>query len=77
MLESCYEKSLKIALDHGVRTIAFPAISTGVFGYPKPAAAKIALSTMRRFENEFSEIIACCFSEEDEALYQRVLAIVA
>ena len=73
-LEFCYENALKIALDHEVRTIAFPAIGTGIFAYPKSDAAQIALNTMRRYENSFLEIIACCFSEEDAVLYRRVLA---
>lgn len=73
-LEACYENSLKIAIDRGLKTIAFPAISTGVFGYPKRDAAQIALGTMRRYENSLSEIIACCFGEEDAALYRDVLA---
>lgn len=73
-LEACYESSLKIAIDRGLKTIAFPAISTGVFGYPKRDAAQIALGTMRRYGNSLSEIIACCFGEEDAALYRDVLA---
>ncbi len=46
MRESCSKTSLKIALDHAVRTIAFPAISTGVFGYPKPESAKLDVGNM-------------------------------
>ena len=73
LLESCYEKCLEIAVEKHIRTIAFPAISTGVYGFPKRAAAQIALRTMKRYEDAVSEIIACCFSEEDAALYRTIL----
>jgi O-acetyl-ADP-ribose deacetylase (regulator of RNase III) len=57
-----------------VRTIAFPSISTGVYGYPKDEAAKIAVSVMREYEGKFDEIVACCFSVADKALYDSLLA---
>lgn len=72
LLASCYRNSLELALQHEVRSIAFPSISTGVYGYPKPAAAAIALGQMRAFEERFERIIACCFSAEDAALYRRL-----
>lgn len=72
LLASCYRTSLELALQHEVRSIAFPSISTGVYGYPKPAAAAIALGQMRAFEERFERIIACCFSAEDAALYRRL-----
>jgi O-acetyl-ADP-ribose deacetylase (regulator of RNase III) len=74
LLESCYKRCLEIAVENHIRTIAFPAISTGVYGYPKRAAAQIALRTMNRYEDALSEIIACCFSEEDAVLYRSTLA---
>lgn len=74
LLESCYRNSFKLALAHQVRTIAFPAISTGVYGYPKDQAADIAVRVMQAFEPSFDKIIACCFSEEDAQLYRRRLA---
>ena len=74
LLEACYVNSLELGRAHGVRTIAFPAISTGVFGYPKTEAARVALGVMRRYEDRFEEIIACCFSDEDAALYRRELS---
>jgi len=73
LLESCYRNSLTLALEQGARSIAFPAISTGVYGYPKDQAVEIAISVMRAFEDRFDRIIACCFSTEDVDLYRSVL----
>ena len=73
LLKACYKNSFEVALQNGVRTIAFPAISTGVYGYPKQQAAEIALSVMREYEDRFERIMACCFSEEDAVLYRAVL----
>ena len=73
LLESAYRNSLELALANGARTIAFPAISTGAYGFPKADAARIAITTMRSYENRFDEITACCFSEADAALYREVL----
>ncbi|MGD8309329.1 MAG: O-acetyl-ADP-ribose deacetylase [Chromatiales bacterium] len=69
LLRGCYEHSLALAREHGVRSIAFPAISTGVYGYPGEPAARIALSAMREAAADFDEIIACCFGPEDAELY--------
>ncbi len=74
LLENCYRNSLELALEHGVSSIAFPAISTGVYGYPREQAAKIAISVMRCFETRLKKIVACCFSAEDLGLYEKVLA---
>lgn len=73
LLESCYRNSFALALEQGARSIAFPAISTGVYGYPKEQAVEIAIPVMRAFENRFDRIIACCFSAEDVDLYRSVL----
>lgn len=73
LLANCYRNSLELALEHDVKTIAFPGISTGVYGYPKDQAARIAVSAMREYESEFEEIIACCFSVGDKVLYEQAL----
>jgi len=74
LLANCYRNSLELALKNGVKTIAFPGISTGVYGYPKDEAAKIAVTVMREYEDKFDEIIACCFSEGDKKRYEQLLA---
>ena len=72
LLRSCYERSLDLARENGVRTIAFPGISTGVYRFPKDVAARIALEVMRGGRRRFDEIIACCFSEADAAIYREI-----
>lgn len=54
LLASCYVNSLKLAMNHGIRTVAFPSISTGVYGYPVDKAAKVAVETVEAFLDEFS-----------------------
>ena len=73
LLSSCYINSLELALSNDVRTIAFPGISTGVYGYPKDQAAVIAIRAMQAYTERFERIIACCFSEADAVLYREVL----
>ncbi len=73
LLRACYRNSFEIALQNDVRTIAFPAISTGVYGYPKAAAVRIAIDAMREYADRFERIIACCYSAADAALYRAVL----
>lgn len=74
LLESCYRNVFIQALERETSTLAFPAISTGIYGYPKSEAAKIAITVMQEHEEKFSEIIACCFSEEDTEIVNEALA---
>jgi O-acetyl-ADP-ribose deacetylase (regulator of RNase III) len=74
LLERAYETSFERALDAGdVRTLAFPAISTGVYGYPKERAVEIAMRVLRRHEAEFVRVIACAYDEGTGELYRRAL----
>lgn len=68
------ENSLGLARQRGVKTIVFPSISTGVYGYPKDRAARIAVAVLREYEPDFVDMICCCFSEEDRMLYETLLA---
>ncbi len=74
LLRSCYRSSFALAREKGARSIAFPGISTGVYGYPKREAAEIALAAMREAEVGFERILACCFSEADAALYRELMS---
>ncbi|MEJ2180862.1 MAG: O-acetyl-ADP-ribose deacetylase [Gammaproteobacteria bacterium] len=73
LLASCYRRSLQLALTNNIKSIAFPAISTGVYGYPKREAAIIALTVIKEHEAQFDRIIACCHSQEDVEIYQAAL----
>jgi O-acetyl-ADP-ribose deacetylase (regulator of RNase III) len=78
LLASCYRRSLELAAEYDCGTIAFPCISTGVYGYPIELAAKVALETARaattpQFE-DLQQVIFCCFSAEDAELYRQLLA---
>ena len=74
LLRNCYLNSLRLALENGCRTIAFPCISTGVYGYPKRDAARIAVATLRAWQGELPEAaVFCCFSEADRAIYAELL----
>jgi O-acetyl-ADP-ribose deacetylase (regulator of RNase III) len=69
LLRACYDNAFALARQKGLKRIAFPAISTGVYGYPKRQATEIALAAMHEALIDFTEIIACCFSHEDAARY--------
>jgi O-acetyl-ADP-ribose deacetylase (regulator of RNase III) len=75
LLASCYQRCFAVAAENNVRSIAFPAISTGVYGFPKDKASKIALQSMLQHVNEFEKIVACCHSAEDAALYKKTLSV--
>lgn len=76
LLEDCYKNSLKLALQHNIKTIAFPNISTGIYHFPKDKAAEIAIKTVKEFhrKEEFEEIIFVCFDDENYDLYKALLA---
>jgi len=76
LLASCYRRALQLAREKSVNTLAFPSISTGVYGYPIELAAKVAVSTVRTAVATYpvQEVIFCCFSSSDLAVYERVLA---
>jgi O-acetyl-ADP-ribose deacetylase (regulator of RNase III) len=77
LLASCYRRAIEIAAQHGVRTLAFPSISTGAYSYPFESAAAIAVATVRTAVQQFpdiEEVIFCCHSAADLAVYQALLA---
>ena len=74
LLSRCYENSLKLAESLDVRSIAFPNISTGIYGYPKLEAAELALKTVRSYETiSLEEVFFVCFDEENYHIYKRLL----
>src|SRR5947199_3344852 len=73
LLASCYTESLKLAVAHGVRSIAFPAISCGIYGYPIPEAARIAVGTTAEFlksDDTITKVILACFGAEVLGAYR-------
>jgi O-acetyl-ADP-ribose deacetylase (regulator of RNase III) len=77
LLASCYRRALEVAAGAGVARLAFPSISTGVYGYPIEPAARIAVTTVRAECTAYPalrEVLFCCFSAADLAVYEAVLA---
>ena len=77
LLAGCYRKALQLAQQHGLRSIAFPSISTGVYGYPVREAATVAVRAVRETLALLPspiEVIFCCFSKEDLDIYESILA---
>jgi O-acetyl-ADP-ribose deacetylase (regulator of RNase III) len=80
LLRSCYRESLRLASETGVRTIAFPCISTGVYGYPKAKACEIAVGTVAEWlasEPLPESVIFCCYGPDDAAFYRAMLEALA
>jgi len=76
LLFNCYFNCLRICMKEGLQVIAFPNISTGIYGYPKPRAAKLCIETVRDFcktHPEIQEVIFCCFDSENKNLYEEIL----
>jgi O-acetyl-ADP-ribose deacetylase len=75
LLANCYKNSLQLAINNGIKTIAFPNISTGIYHFPKDKAAEIAVQTIKAFEGieKIEEIIFVCFDEENYNLYTQLL----
>lgn len=77
LLASCYRNSLMLASEHGALTVAFPSISTGIYGYPIELAAGVAIETVRTTlerPSGIQEVLFCCFSDGDLAVYEKGLA---
>jgi O-acetyl-ADP-ribose deacetylase (regulator of RNase III) len=73
-LALCYSACLEIAAQAGLRTLAFPALGTGIFGWPKDLACRIALATVRGTRAEGLSVTFCCFTEEDAEIYRAEMA---
>lgn len=76
LLASCYRCSMEIAAAKGITSLAFPSISTGIYGYPIELAAQVAVDSVRKAlqqPSSVTEVVFCCFSAQDLAVYERVL----
>lgn len=79
MLASAYQRSLEVAKENGIRTIAFPSISTGVYSYPLDAAARVAVKAVKDFDNEnpdaLARVVWVLFDEQTKMVYDRILRV--
>ncbi len=78
LLAACYRHSFALAQEHGIATIAFPAISTGIYGFPKEAAAQIAVSETRKaakINGNLTQVIFTCFNDESRLAYEKRLTV--
>lgn len=76
LLASCYRRSLELARDNALRSIAFPAISTGIYGFPQQRAARIAVETVAEVldgDEHFERVVLCCFDARSSALHRAAL----
>ena len=76
LLANCYRRSLEVAAGKGVISVAFPSISTGIYGYPIALAARVAVNTVRESlgtASSIQEVVFCCFSPEDLLHYENIL----
>jgi O-acetyl-ADP-ribose deacetylase (regulator of RNase III) len=76
LLAGCYRNSLQLAVQNGLKSVAFPCISTGVYGYPPEQAAVVAVATVREVvakAESIDEVVFCCFSEADRAYYTALI----
>ena len=76
LLADCYRNSLQLAADRKLSSIAFPCISTGVYGYPVRDAAEVAVRTVKEFglaESSIQKVVFCCFSAADKSVYELLL----
>jgi O-acetyl-ADP-ribose deacetylase (regulator of RNase III) len=78
LLANCYKNSLQLAVEKGIKTIAFPNISTGIYHYPKAEAAEVAISAVTDFlkdNDAIDEVVFVCFDEENLRLYEKLLSL--
>lgn len=73
LLYNCYRNALELAISKRFSSIAFPCISTGIYGFPKNLASEIAIGVILKYKNDFKRIIVCCFSEDDVSIYTEKL----
>ncbi|KAI9319178.1 hypothetical protein BX666DRAFT_1854313, partial [Dichotomocladium elegans] len=78
VLESCYRESLRVLEENGLKSIAFPCVATGVYGYDKERGANVALGTVRQHleqSDKIERVIFCLFNEKDKRIYRELLPI--